>query len=333
MTLASTRKPHSADVTEALTSPLFLEGLLEFNRHKWGVTPMRVRFSEDGSAVPAVETVYYLDERGRVTAPHISPYMPVAFAPTPTESRARLDRQWLTVGTLMAADMHRRGVASVVPLAPEVSDVRPWQWSGFNAELRYVFQLELPHDDHKADSAVRKQVAKATRSGFRAERVTRMDDVAACLSATQERQQFSLDVGARDLDVAQQMVGEEALRAYVCYAPNGEPAGTRVVLHAPGTRAIDWLAGVNTTYLHSGGNQLLISHMLNDLSEAGATAFDFSDATHPPVAAMKATWGGLLVPVYTVDGGRVRALARHARDYWSLRRNRASDSTQEGDDA
>jgi hypothetical protein len=116
------------------------------------------------------------------------------------------------------------------------------------------------------------------------------------------------------------MMGEDALRAYVCYAPNGEPASMRVALHHPRTRAIDWAAGVNTTYLHSGANQLLIGHMLHDLQQAGATGLDFGGAMVPGVGAMKATWGARLVPYYRVEGGRFRAVVRHAREYLRFRR-------------
>ena len=73
MTVATKKPPDAQGVAEGLTSPLFLEGLLEFSRHKWGLTPVRARFSEEGSVLPAVETVYYLNQRGRITAPHLSP--------------------------------------------------------------------------------------------------------------------------------------------------------------------------------------------------------------------------------------------------------------------
>lgn len=319
-----------APEVENVPSPLFLESLREFSRERWGLESEHLRLSEEGSELPAVETVLFLDRKGRITAPRLSPYIPVHFMSTPTSSIARLDRQWLDVGGLLAEEMRRRGLASVVALAPEVVDVRPWQWAGFNVELRYVFHVQLPLSLATVDAAARKRAAKAGRDGYRVERTTRMAEVVACLQSTQDRQQFHLDLSETDLEVGMQILGPDTLRAYVCYTPEGEPAAARVVLHHPGTRAIDWAAGINSAHLDSGANQLLISEMLHDLHEAGATAFDFSDATLAPVAAMKANWGGELVPVYAVDGGRVRALARHARDYWSLRRRRTSDASGKG---
>lgn len=320
MTATKVIEPAIDEGVEPLSSPLFMEGLLKFNREKWNLVPERVRLTAEGAPLPAVETVFYLDRRGRITAPLLSPYIPVAFEPTPTESLARLDRQWIQVGGLLAAEMRRRGVAHPIPLDPQVIDARPWNWTGFDVEVRYVFQLDFPYQERTADSAVRKQIAKAARDGYRVERVSRMDDVNACLADSQERQQFRLNMNGDDFTLAREMIGEDALRAYVCYAPDGEPASTRVVLHHPGTRAIDWAAGVNTAYLHSGANQLLIGHILQDLHAAGSTGLDFGGAMIPSVGAMKATWGARLVPYYRVEGGRFRAVVRHAREYWTFRR-------------
>lgn len=320
MTAISQTRVISSELNSSARSPLFLEGLLEFNREKWGLIPERVRLSSQDSPLPAVETVFYLDRRGRITAPLLSPYIPVAFESTPTESRSRLDRQWVQVGGLLAEEMRQRGVVHPIPMDPEVVDTRPWNWAGFDVEVRYVFQLDFPFQERTADASVRKQIAKAIRDGFRVERTSRMDDVSTCLIASQERQQFRLDMGAGDFALAQEMMGEDALRAYVCYAPNGEPASTRVVLHEPGSRAIDWAAGVNSSHLHSGANQLLISHVIHDLHDAGATGLDFGGAMLPGVGAMKASWGARLVPYYRIEGGRFRAVARHARNYWHFRR-------------
>lgn len=305
---------------QTLASPLFLDGVLALNQQRWGLTPQRLRLSADGSELPAVETVLFTNHKGQITPARLSPYAPVLFEPTPTQSIARLERQWLDVGGLLAREMRKRGLANVIALAPEVTDVRPWQWAGFDVELRYVIHVPLPLIEEAIDASARKKANKAAHDGYRVELTTRMDDVIACLKSTQARQDFHLDLSEADLKAGMELIGPNALRTYVCYAPDGEPAAARVALHHPGTRAIDWAAGMNSEHSNAGANQLLIKHMLNDLYAAGATAFDFSDANHPSVAAMKANWGGDLVPVYAVDGGRVRALARHMRDYMKLHR-------------
>jgi hypothetical protein len=57
---------------------------------------------------------------------------------------------------------------------------------------------------------------------------------------------------------AARRVGDNAFRAYVAYAPDGTPAGGRIVLHHRGWQAVDWIAGTRKEYLQSGATQLTI---------------------------------------------------------------------------
>ena len=123
---------------------LTLDGWLEFNRRKWGLSPVKLRLSESESDRPAVEVVVYTDSKGRIKTPKINPYMPVAFLPTDTRSVPRLERQWLSVSELMVKEFKERGVVNAVSFPPSIVDVRPWKWAGFQASVDYSFYMELP---------------------------------------------------------------------------------------------------------------------------------------------------------------------------------------------
>jgi hypothetical protein len=77
-------------------------------------------------------------------------------------------------------------------------------------------------------------------------------------------------------------------------------ASCRVVLHAPGGVAIDWVAATATDHLKSGATQALIRFTLQDLQDNGAKRFDFAGAGLPSVSAAKACWGGRLVAYPTL---------------------------------
>jgi hypothetical protein len=324
--MATLPLPETLDVPCASTaaySTLFLDGLGEFVQRKWGVTQQIQRISEGSSELPAVEVHYFLDAKGRIWKPPNIPYLAARFQATPTRYRGRIDRQWLAVGSLLAEDMARRGVAMVIPLPPEISDVRPWQWAGFRADARYTFAIDLPYDPAQIDSGTRRYVARARKAGFRCERTLALGAAVACLQETEGRQGFTFDLNSDDLDLAQQLIGEEGFRQYVGYAPDGTPATAAVVLHAAGGCALGLVFGTSTAYLGSGVAQLVVQSILDDLTDAGAARFDFVGANLPSVATAKSGWGARLKPFYTVDGGRARALARHARDYWQFQRRRA----------
>lgn len=313
--LLLTSEPVS-DVGTATITPLLLDGLIEFQNRKWDIQPHRVRYSEEGSTVPAIDTVYFTNHKGKIVHPKVSPYIPVSFTSTPTESPARLGRQWLAVSKLMAEDMRDRGLAGGVPLAPEVTDARSWFWADFYTEVRYTYRHDFPFDETLPDSAVRRQIAKARKNGFRTERVTRMEDVFECLSASANRKEFNTDVDAHDLYLLRDLVGDDHLRVYVGYSPEGEPACGGVMLHRSGGRALYWVFGTKSKYLQTGVTQSTIRYIFDDLERAGATGIDFLGAMLPGVAAMKASWGATLVPYFRVDGGRLRSIPEFLHNHF-----------------
>lgn len=299
---------------------LTLDGWLEFNRRKWRLSPIKLSLSENAGGRPAIELVVYTDSRGQIKTPKINPYIPVAFLPTDTQSVPRLERQWLSVSGLAVQEFRERGVVNAVSFPPSIVDVRPWKWSNFQVDVGYSFYIDFPYDIESADRSVRKHVRKAPKLGYTCERASKMGDVIECLEDTGERQEFDYRLSAKDLETCQHLLGPDIFRAYVCYAPNGDPASARVVLSYPGASAVDWVAGTKRDHLSSGCTQFLISSVLEDLQMAGACGFDYAGANIPSVAAAKATWGGQLVPYYSIRQPNARALAHHMIDYWRFAR-------------
>lgn len=305
-------------------SPLLIDEWLEFNRYKWGVTPLKLRLSEEGKELPAIEAVLYLDKKGRVVQPPLNPYLPVAFYPTPTDKATRLYRQWLRTSELLVEEIVKRGVKGSVAFCPEVVDVRQWQWRGFIAEVRYTFYFELPYDPELSDKNKRTEVRKAERAGFTCEVATKkmFSEVIQCLAETGSRQGFSYRLDVKDLEMALDLLGEDVFRVYVCRSPSGELASCNIALSRPGLRAVGWVAGTRKDFLSSGATQLLISYLLKDLAHHGATGFDFAGANLPGVSASKAEWGGRLVPYYAIRPLSLRTLAVFGWRMISNRRKR-----------
>jgi hypothetical protein len=296
-----------------IRSPLALPGLLEFNHRKWGLQPLKVRCTEEGKDLPALEAVLYLDKRGRVRLPPRTPYLPMVFLPTPTKSVQRLTRQWLSVSNLMANEFRRRGLRGMVAFPPEIVDVREWQWQHFTVGVRYTYYLDFPYQIEQAHSDVRRRVASAGANGFFCRRVSALDDAYQCLKETEERQGFRHGLTLNDLELARELLGEDCLRVYVCYGPSGEVASVEVALHRPGGRAVGWVAGAKTKYLKSGAPQFCNAFSMEDMESAGASGCDWVGANIPSVANQKANWGGRLVPYYAVEAPNLRVLAKYLR--------------------
>lgn len=295
---------------------LTLDGWLEFNRIKWGLSPVRLSLSDSESQRPAVELVVYTDREGRIKTPKLNPYIPMTFLPTDTKSASRLERQWLSISELVVEEFRKRGVINAISFPPSIVDVRPWTWRGFQVTVRYSYYIEFPYDIAVAEGSIRKHVKKAAKLGYICERTSQMGDIVDCLKDTAERQGFDYRLSIEDLEICQQLLSSEIFRAYVCYASNGDAASARIVLAYPGASAVDWVAGTKQEHLSSGCTQLLISYVLEDLQNARVCGFDYAGANIPSVAAAKATWGGQLVPFYTIRQPNARAFAHYILDSW-----------------
>jgi hypothetical protein len=303
-------------------SPLLLEGWLEFNRIKWNLTPHRFRWQPDSSALPYVEAVFYLDRKGRIVHPRVTPYQAVQVVHTPTDHRHRLCAQWLQAADPLVAEMRRLGLRDRLKLPPGLEDVRPFQWARYRVGVQYTYVIDLPCELSQADGRVRTRINKAGRSGYVCTRTRNMHDVMACLADTEERQGFAHRLSVRDLELAQELLGEEQLHASVCYAPDGSAAAAQLVLHRRGAQALGWVAGCRREHRSVGVNQLLLEFTLEDLQAAGAHSLDLVGANIRSVAEPKMRWGGRLVPYYTLEEPGMRTMLRELDSWWRFRRER-----------
>lgn len=294
--------------------PLELEGWRAFNRFQWNVTPVRLRNEE-------LDVFAYRDARGRYVLPPMNPHWPVFFAPSGITVASRRQHQWMTASEFVVEEMLACGVHGSVALPPEIGDPRPWHWAGFRVTPLFTFYIDFPYAIGSAHSNVRKSIRRALRCGLTVRRTESVDDVLGCLRETEERQKFNLHLTRKSLEYGLRVLGDEAFRFYVCYAPNGEPACARIVLHTPGARACGLVAATRYRYRSEGANQLSLAHVLDDLQQAGATGFNFCGANMQSVSAAKARFGGRLVPHYEVEtfgyaplkraAGRLLRLLRH----------------------
>ena len=302
--------------TDREVAPLAHDGWLEWTATKHRVRPHRLGTTHpDGSGLQAL---VYLDRR-EIVLPPLHPYVPLGWSAPTTEKRYRQSRRWLEDARPVVEEMRARGLAT--PLVFEGThdgapvDMRPWQWAGFRVGVRYTYWRSLPVDAAEIDPAVRRKARQATEHGYHCERAVEPDEVVACLVETERRQGFGYGLTVADVARLRDLLGPERFRMYVCRAPDDTVAAVRLVLHARGHVAIDWVNGTASDHLQSGATQLLIGTVLDDVARAGASAFDFEGANIPGVAAAKMTWGAQLVPWYVVEPFGLRGLARWGRDW------------------
>ncbi|MGG6309513.1 GNAT family N-acetyltransferase [Paenibacillus macerans] len=286
----------------------------EFNVRKWKCGVRLAEWEAPNSAARG-EGLFFFNKKGQLYLPPLNPYHPLAFRSTPTDKPFKIDRQWHEVAKTMIADLleTQRGASFVFP--PDIADIRPFLWHGFKAEVKYTYVTGLPYSLEHASTEIRAKIKKADAAGYRTGLSRDMAEVHQCLQGTESRQGFSHRLTQADLELAQSLLGPEAFRAYVCYAPSGEPVSASVVLSLDGQRAFGWVAASKTDHLNRGVVQQSQSFALQDLSEHGFTQFDFAGANIPSVAQSKTNWGGLITPYYLVRPPGYKEILRAGRDW------------------
>ena len=210
-------------------------------------------------------TVLYINKRGRLVVPPNIPYTPVEFWVRPDMNARKRQSLWLELAKTLAREMKTLGVSGFLPLCPEISDVRPWQWRGFDAQFRYTFVLTFPNDREGRRADIGKKIRQASRLGLVCSQQTDPAIVMKCIAATERRQSFRYHLTEHDLNEARALLGDERLRMYTCHMPDGDVVSARVAICNPGAIALDWIAGTCEVGLRNGASQHLMDFMLTDL--------------------------------------------------------------------
>jgi hypothetical protein len=295
----------------ASCSPLLLEEWAEFNRRRWQVEPRRLTLGQ-ASGGARLDAVLYVDRRGRVWQPPRNVYLPIAFQAAPDAGASRTARQWTELSKELAAHMLETGTSNTVTFPPEVSDVRAWQWAGFQAGVKYTYYQDFPYELAMANQSARSRIRKAQKAGYMCRAADSAADVMACLNETQKRSAFDYGLSLAQLEAAQELIGSQHLRCYAAYDSCARPAAAYVTLHNEGGYALAWIIATRTAHLPSGVTQLLHHYVVQDLQDAGAAGLDLVGANMESIAAAKASWGPRLVPYYSVQQYTARRIAEQA---------------------
>ncbi|AWB46417.1 hypothetical protein DCC85_21100 [Paenibacillus sp. CAA11] len=292
----------------------FLRAWAEFNRIKWNCRVLSARFEASSSDAYA-ESMFFLNDQGKLYLPPLNPYHPTLFKPTPTSRNYRIERQWHEAADALCSELLKVGGYASFCLPPEFTDIRPFLWRGFKVDVKYTYYIDLPCTPEMISQSARGRLKKAVKAGYRAARTYNMQEVHACLAGTEQRKGFSHQLQTADLELARSLLGDDTFRCYACYSPEGEAVSANISILLGGSRALGWIASSKSEHLSSGAAQLLQYAELEDLHLSGITSFDFGGANLASVSEAKAQWGGRLVPYYVIKNPGLKEVLRSGWDW------------------
>ncbi|GGA33494.1 hypothetical protein GCM10010917_18340 [Paenibacillus physcomitrellae] len=316
--------PEQTCIAACGSAESYLSGWAEFNRLKWGCRYAIQKF-QNGDSDYYSEGLFFEGKRGKWFLPPLNAYHPFTFHPGAASKPHKLNSRWQETAEMLIHEMKAHMGSAPIVFPPGITDMRPFIWSGFHVWMKYTYYLKLPFKLEEASSEIRGKIRKAAAKGYRTERSVNMAEVLDCLRGTEDRKGFNHHLTVEDLELARSLLGDEAFRCYVCYAPDGKAVSASVVLALNSHLAQGWVAGSKSEYITSGVVQLSQSYAFEDLSQDGFAYFDFAGANIPSVSKSKASWGAELVPYYLVQKKNLKHLLRTGYEWgMGLHKNQGS---------
>jgi lipid II:glycine glycyltransferase (peptidoglycan interpeptide bridge formation enzyme) len=256
----------------------------------------------------------------RFATPVLTPHGGLLLAPVAGKRPARAESELHQAAELFIAHLRQEYHHCVLAHAPVVGDMRPFTWAGWEARVRYTYQMELGDREglwERLERRTRTVIRKAEGSGFRVEPTQDMELFRRQYELLYARQGNRAPV---DPEVAQRFAEAACqkglARALKVESPEGRVAAVVVFVRGAEGRYA-WVAGADPELNHTGAASLLYWKYFEQ--EQGR--FDFVGANIPSIALFKRGFGGELVPYFAVEGFRdplVKGLFSGARTLRNL---------------
>jgi hypothetical protein len=205
---------------------------------------------------------------------------------------------------------------------PEVIDLQPFIWAGFDAGVRYTYRLPLASTEvllENMDATRRRNILKAEKMGIRVQYDSPFEDIMRLVEKTFQRQGHQASFRAAALAVESQLRPLRRCMGFVARNESGLDLGA-VWIVWDNKRAYYLLGGYDPAMHSSDAVSLAMWHAIRYTAlELNLKEFDFEGSMIVPVERFFRKFGGTLMPTFTVKferpTGLVDRLARKLKRF------------------
>ena len=212
---------------------------------------------------------------------------------------------------------------------PEVVDVQPFIWEGFEAGVRYTYRLPLGSLNsvlENMDSTRRNNLSTAEKQGIQVERDAAFEDVMKLTSLTFQRQQLAATFRPTAERVETVLRKAGRCMGFLARSRDGAPLSAAWIVWDD-RRAYYLLGGYDNSFRSNNAMALALWRAIQFTSvELGLSEFDFEGSMVAPIERFFRKFGGTLMPTFTVSYRRPVSLwQRLERRFVRLLRSRRVD--------
>ena len=240
----------------------------------------------------------------RLRTPVLTPHGGLLCAPIPSKGPAKLEAERNRAAELLTEHLTRAYDYVQLIHTPAIQDMRPFIWAGWEARVRYTYQMALRDLDglwERVERRTRTVIRKAEKGGFQ---VRSTDDLE--LFRHQYEMIYTRPDNRMPVDAAlvQRFVARasEAGLAHTMLVESPAGAVAAMVVFVDGFDTVyAWQAGADPAFNNTGALSLLYWKFF---AQTAFDKFDFVGANIPAIALFKRGFGGDLVPYFAVEGYR-----------------------------
>jgi hypothetical protein len=246
--------------------------------------------------------------------PHsmLTPYLGILYPQTDAKYVTRISNE-KEIAAAFAAFLKEEFESVQFRFVPEVIDVQPFIWEGFDAGVRYTYRLSLESLKTvlaNMDLRCRNTITSAEREGIQIETGVTFDDVMKLSELTFQRQ--GQEATFRPIAERVEIVLRKAGRCmgFLARQPDGTALGAVWIVWDE-KRAYYLLGGYNSTAKSNKALALTLWRAIQFTAlELKLSQFDFEGSMVPPIEQFFRKFGGTLTPTFTVSYRRPIGLAQ-----------------------
>ena len=285
------------------------EDWVAWNEDQWDLHAEELKFTSRNLSLRVLE---YRNRRGRTVLPPLNFYLPVRLESrhpslTGSLSEKAFSGEWFEVAGQYAESLMSHRPLGTLALPPIITDVRPFQWAGFDLHPRYTYTAELPHKSSAVSKSALKAANRAAREGFSLAKDTRIEEIFQLVNETATEQGFRFPNSLTSLQGLEERLGPTKFIKHSIVDSEGQIVSGGVRLIGESGTALGWIQGTRRSALKHGVAQLMQKSVLEELSTMGATSYDYIGANIKSVALAKASWGMRLATYYQLTAPKKTA--------------------------
>ncbi len=229
-----------------------------------------------------------------------TPYGGILVVPASSLHTRKQEAQYKEISTLLLEKMLSLGPrAAFLTMSPQLTDIRSFQWKGWQSKVFYTYSVDLGTDDlfSKLDSTARNTIRKAEKV-ITIEQKRDPNSFYRLYQDTYQRKGKPAPVRLQFLEALLDKLGDR-VRLYLAYDQENRLAAGAVWLRDEKS-SYYWLAASDNELSRTGAPTLLLWKLLEE-SCGLVPVMDLVGANTEPIAFFKAVFNPKLLPYYGLE--------------------------------